>query len=89
MLLSKEHAIRRDVWRSLVRTRLGRAAIVAGRSMAAVVALSKYFERVLIIDKDPLSPGAEPRLGVGQGHHLHNLVRRGTLDREAPPGGCM
>ena len=73
-------------------TKLGQTAIVAGRSMgglAAAAALSKHFERVLIIDKDPLSSGAEPRPGVGQGHHLHNLLRSGELSIEKLlPGAC-
>jgi len=66
-------------------TKLGRTAIVAGRSMgglAAAAALSKHFERVLIIDKDPAPAGAEPRPGVGQGHHLHNLLRGGEVSLE-------
>jgi 2-polyprenyl-6-methoxyphenol hydroxylase-like FAD-dependent oxidoreductase len=73
-------------------TKLGQTAIVAGRSMgglAAAAALSKFFERVLIVDKDPLSSGAEARRGVGQGHHIHNLLRGGELSIEKLlPGAC-
>jgi len=43
--------------------------------LAAAAALAKHFERVLIVDKDPLPTGPEPRPGVGQGHHVHNLLR--------------
>jgi len=72
--------------------KLGGTAIVAGRSMgglAAAAALAKHFERVLIIDKDQLPTGPEPRLGVGQGHHLHNLLKGGELSIEnLLPGTC-
>src|SRR5271157_1329133 len=73
-------------------TKLGRTATVAGRSMgglAAAAALSKHFERVLIIDKDVFPSGAAPRPGVGQGHHLHNLLKGGELSIEKLlPGAC-
>ena len=73
--------------------KLGGTAIVAGRSMgglAAAAALSKYFERVLVLDKDPPPSGVAPRLGVGQGHHLHNLLRGGELSIEKLlPGACV
>ena len=72
--------------------KLGGTAIVAGRSMgglAAAAALSKHFEHVLIIDKDRLPSGPEPRPGVGQGHHVHNLLRGGELSIEKLlPGTC-
>jgi 2-polyprenyl-6-methoxyphenol hydroxylase-like FAD-dependent oxidoreductase len=72
--------------------KLGGTAIVAGRSMgglAAAAALSKHFERVLIIDKDQLASGPEPRPGVGQGYHVHNLLKGGELSIEKLlPGTC-
>ncbi len=60
--------------------KLGDTAIVAGRSMAgiaAAAALRNRFERVLILDKDPETSGPQPRTGVGQGNHLHNLLKGG------------
>ena len=70
-------------------TRIGETALVAGRSMAglaAAAALSRYFDRVVIVDKDPVTDTAEVRPGVGQGHHLHNLLKGGeqALERLLP-----
>jgi 2-polyprenyl-6-methoxyphenol hydroxylase-like FAD-dependent oxidoreductase len=57
--------------------------------LSAAAALAKHFERVLVVDKDPPPSGAEPRLGVGQGHHLHNLLKGGELAIEKlMPGTC-
>ena len=57
--------------------------------LAAAAALARHFERVLIVDKDQLPTGPEPRLGVGQGHHVHNLLRGGELSIETLlPGTC-
>ena len=73
-------------------TKLGGAAVVVGRSMgglAAAAAVAKHFDRVLILDKDQLPTGPEPRLGVGQGYHLHNLLKGGELSIEKLlPGTC-
>jgi 2-polyprenyl-6-methoxyphenol hydroxylase-like FAD-dependent oxidoreductase len=73
-------------------TKLGGTAIVAGRSMAglaAAAAVAKRFDRVLILDRDDLPAGPEPRVGVGQGHHLHNLLKGGELSIEKLlPGAC-
>ena len=66
-------------------TKLGGDAVVVGRSMgglAAAAAMVKHFDRVLILDKDQLPKGPEPRLGVGQGYHLHNLLKGGELSIE-------
>jgi 2-polyprenyl-6-methoxyphenol hydroxylase-like FAD-dependent oxidoreductase len=72
--------------------KLGGTAVVAGRSMAglaAAAALAKHFERILIVDKDQIPAGPEPRLGVGQGHHVHNLLKGGELSIEKLlPGTC-
>ena len=65
--------------------KLAKTAVVAGRSMgglAAAAALSKSFENVVIIDRDPSGPGVDKRPGVGQGHHLHLLQRGGELAAE-------
>src|SRR5271163_4454469 len=73
-------------------TKLGGTAIVAGRSMAglaAAAAVAKHFDRVLILDRDDLPAAMEPRAGVGQGHHLHNLLKGGELSIEKLlPGTC-
>ena len=73
-------------------TKLGGTAIVAGRSMAglaAAAAVAKRFDRVLILDRDDLPAGPDPRVGVGQGHHLHNLLKGGELSIEKLlPGAC-
>ena len=50
--------------------------------LAAAAALSKSFENVLIIDRDPSGPGIDARPGVGQGHHLHALQKGGELSAE-------
>jgi len=51
--------------------------------------MAKHFDRVLILDKDRLPKGPEPRLGVGQGYHLHNLLKGGELSIEKLlPGTC-
>jgi 2-polyprenyl-6-methoxyphenol hydroxylase-like FAD-dependent oxidoreductase len=65
---------------------LGNNAIVIGRSMgglAAAAALCPHFEQVLILDKDPAATDRpEARIGVGQGLHLHNLLKGGELSLE-------
>jgi 2-polyprenyl-6-methoxyphenol hydroxylase-like FAD-dependent oxidoreductase len=71
---------------------IGKTALVAGRSMAglaAAAALSKHFEKVTILDKDPPNEAAEPRAGVGQGHHVHVLLKSGEQSIERLlPGTC-
>jgi 2-polyprenyl-6-methoxyphenol hydroxylase-like FAD-dependent oxidoreductase len=65
---------------------VGSLAVVAGRSMAGLAAaasLIRDFDRVLVLDKDPDVRGAGPRAGVGQGHHLHNLLKSGANSIEA------
>lgn len=68
---------------------LGKTAIVAGAGMGglgAAAALSPNFEDVLILDRDALPGHAGPRLGVGQGHHIHQLLKGGadSLERLLP-----
>jgi len=56
-------------------------AIVIGGSMAGLLAacvLSEQFERVTIIERDPLIDDAEPRKGVPQGRHVHALPAGGA-----------
>ena len=71
---------------------IGKTALVAGRSMAglaAAAALSRHFEKVTIVDKDPPTDKAEPRSGVGQGHHVHVLLKSGEQSIERLlPGSC-
>jgi 2-polyprenyl-6-methoxyphenol hydroxylase-like FAD-dependent oxidoreductase len=69
--------------------RFRKTAIVAGRGMAglaAAAALSKHFEKVTVVDKDPPSERAEARAGVGQGHHVHVLLKSGeqSIERLLP-----
>ncbi len=64
---------------------VGKIALVAGRSMAGLAAaavLSKYFERVVILDKGPSADNLDARVGVGQGRHLHNLLKSGEQSIE-------
>jgi 2-polyprenyl-6-methoxyphenol hydroxylase-like FAD-dependent oxidoreductase len=68
---------------------LGKQAVVVGAGMgglAAAAALSKAFERVLVLDKDTLPDSAVARMGVGQGAHLHQLLKAGeeSLERLLP-----
>jgi 2-polyprenyl-6-methoxyphenol hydroxylase-like FAD-dependent oxidoreductase len=56
-------------------------ALVIGGSMAGLLAarvLSEHFERVTIIERDPLIDDAEPRKGVPQGRHVHGLLASGA-----------
>lgn len=70
-------------------SQLGKQAIVIGAGMgglAAAAALSSRFETVLVLDRDTLSDTLAPRPGVGQGHHIHQLLRGGadSLERLLP-----
>lgn len=71
---------------------VGKTAVVVGRSMAGLAAgaaLSKTFESVLIVDRDPAGADLDMRSGVGQGHHLHNLLKGGELSIERLLGGAI
>jgi 2-polyprenyl-6-methoxyphenol hydroxylase-like FAD-dependent oxidoreductase len=60
--------------------KLNKHAIVVGGSLAGMLAarvLADYFNRVTIIERDPLSEIPEPRKGVPQARHLHVLLARG------------
>jgi 2-polyprenyl-6-methoxyphenol hydroxylase-like FAD-dependent oxidoreductase len=57
-----------------------RRALVIGGSMAGLTAarvLAKYFDKVVIVERDQLSEGPEPRKGVPQARHVHALLSRG------------
>src|SRR4051812_4040043 len=56
-------------------------AVVVGGSMAGLVSarvLSDHFERVTLVERDPLPDSPEARKGVPQGRHLHGLLKRGA-----------
>lgn len=58
---------------------LGDRVVVLGAGIGgcfAAAALSKYFQSVLVLDKDELPDGPLSRRGVGQGLHIHGLLRR-------------
>ena len=64
-------------------TRVGEHAIVLGASLAglaATAALAERFQRVTIIERDPLPRYTEPRRGVPQGRHAHLLLPAGRAD---------
>jgi 2-polyprenyl-6-methoxyphenol hydroxylase-like FAD-dependent oxidoreductase len=52
-----------------------------GGMMAAQV-LSKFFETVVVLDKDDLSDPSAPRPGVPQGSHVHALLVQGRRNLE-------
>jgi 2-polyprenyl-6-methoxyphenol hydroxylase-like FAD-dependent oxidoreductase len=56
-------------------------ALVIGGSMAGLLAarvLSEHFERVTLIERDPLIDDAQPRKGVPQGRHVHSILASGV-----------
>lgn len=59
---------------------IGQQAVVIGAGLAgltAAAALSGFFARVVVLDRDDLPPQAGPRSGVPQGKHLHILLAGG------------
>jgi acyl transferase domain-containing protein/thioesterase domain-containing protein/2-polyprenyl-6-methoxyphenol hydroxylase-like FAD-dependent oxidoreductase/SAM-dependent methyltransferase len=55
-------------------------AIVVGGGIAGLLAartLAGHFERVTLLERDPLSGGPSPRRGIPQGNHLHSLLKGG------------
>jgi 2-polyprenyl-6-methoxyphenol hydroxylase-like FAD-dependent oxidoreductase len=58
-------------------------SIVIGGSMAGLCAarvLSKYYDKVTVIDRDAYPAGAHERPGVPQSRHVHALLMRGRLE---------
>jgi 2-polyprenyl-6-methoxyphenol hydroxylase-like FAD-dependent oxidoreductase len=61
--------------------RSGEHAVVLGAGMAGLLAarvLSDAYDRVTVIERDPLPAAAAHRRGVPQGRHAHLLVPAGT-----------
>ena len=61
---------------------IGRHAIVVGAGvagLAAAGALSAYFERVTVLERDGAFSGTVPRSGASQGWHAHGLLVGGQL----------
>jgi 2-polyprenyl-6-methoxyphenol hydroxylase-like FAD-dependent oxidoreductase len=59
---------------------LGERAIVIGGSIAGLMAarvLSHHFEKVLIVERDPIGNGATSHKSVPQGYHAHGLMLGG------------
>lgn len=64
-------------------------AVVIGASMAGVLAarvLSDFFDRVTVLERDPVSDTIQTRKGIPQSHHLHVLLPAGAniLERLFP-----
>jgi len=62
-----------------------RHAVVIGGSLAGLIAgraLSDFFERVTVIDRDAYPDGALERPGVPQSRHVHALLARGRKELE-------
>jgi 2-polyprenyl-6-methoxyphenol hydroxylase-like FAD-dependent oxidoreductase len=71
---------------------IGRHAIVVGAGMgglAGACALSAFFERVTIFDRDTITGSARARSGVPQGRQLHALLAGGHVALEAMAGGFV
>src|SRR3712207_1624402 len=69
--------------------RVGSRAVVMGASMAGLLAarvLADAFDDEIVVDRDTLPEGPEPRRGVPQGRHVHVLLARGReeFDRLLP-----
>lgn len=76
-------------------------AIIIGASMAGLVSAAvaaNHFDEVIVFEKDAIPDGAQPRPGVPQGNHVHNLLTRGdavlgrlfpTLFQQLETGGAQ
>ena len=63
-----------------MRRNLGDCAVVLGGSMAGLLAarvLAERFATVVVVERDRLPNGPEPRRGVPQGKHIHGLLAGG------------
>ena len=61
--------------------KIGDHAVVLGAGMAGLLSarvLADAYERVTVVERDPLPETAKNRRGVPQGRHAHLLVPRGT-----------
>ncbi|MFC4069007.1 FAD-dependent oxidoreductase [Actinoplanes subglobosus] len=59
---------------------IGARAVVLGAGMAGLLAarvLADHYREVVIVERDRLDGGAEPRRGVPHGRHAHALLARG------------
>ncbi|WP_326692011.1 MULTISPECIES: FAD-binding monooxygenase [unclassified Streptomyces] len=68
-------------------------AVVLGAGMGGLCAagsLAQHFERVTVVERDPLPADAAPRRGVPQGRHVHALLGTGdeALERLFPGFGA-
>lgn len=64
---------------------IGDHAVVLGASVAGLLAarvLADAFERVSVLDRDPLDTGKHPRRGVPQGQDIHVLLVAGQAAME-------
>ena len=60
--------------------RIGEQAVVIGAGMgglAAAKAVSPFFERVIVLDRDALPEAPAPRIGTPQARHVHVLLASG------------
>lgn len=68
----------------------GSDAVVLGASVAGLLAarvLADAFERVTVVDRDPLRDDGDARRGVPQGRHIHVLLVAGqTIMEDLLPG---
>ncbi len=65
---------------------LGKTAAVVGAGMGGMMAaqvLSRYFDEVIVVEKDVLPPDARARMGAPQSHHTHALLEQGRRNLEA------
>ena len=59
----------------------GHRAVVVGASLAGLIAarvLRDHFDEVVIVERDHVPEGPEPRSGVPQSRHIHALLVRGA-----------
>ena len=68
-----------------MRREIGDYAVVLGGSMAGLLAarvLAEQFTTVVVVERDRLSNGPEPRRGIPQGKHIHGLLAGGQQAME-------
>jgi 2-polyprenyl-6-methoxyphenol hydroxylase-like FAD-dependent oxidoreductase len=61
--------------------KIGNHAVVLGAGIAGLLAarvVSEGYERVTVVERDALSDTVQPRRGVPQGRHAHNLLPTGS-----------